>query len=242
MPLQIVRDLDHHQTSPGHTEEDCCKHDQVVLFFSSCGNFPNMDQATSSLIAGNACFSVRNHIGAVAEYTSGIDILTTPSPPPPPTTDATHATDATTSDQPPTTATNNEAQAKTNQQILLSVLHSNRSAASLLLANGSQALNDANTALALDPLRCKFYGRKGAALHILGKYQEAVLAYQQGLSVADGSEHIGLNEGIKAVHLTMSMMPNSGMTGHKRPRSPSTDDIVAAEASSSSVSSTGTTA
>jgi tetratricopeptide (TPR) repeat protein len=166
--------------------------------------------ATSSLLSGNNFFSVRNYKGAVSSYTDGINILL--------------SSKETSKDS----NTNNKSFTMQQQQ-LLAVLYSNRSGANLLLANGNQALEDANNALGLNDQRSKFYGRKGSAHHFLGQYQDAIDSYEKGLDLVNGSEHIGLKEGLKAVKLAkqQSRMLGGGMTegpsqlaGHKRPRSP----------------------
>ena len=59
--------------------------------------------------------------------------------------------------------------------------YSNRSAAYLKQGDASNALNDANSCLGLEPAFAKGYSRKGAALHGLQRYNDAIQAYEQGL-------------------------------------------------------------
>ena len=59
--------------------------------------------------------------------------------------------------------------------------YSNRSAAYLKQGDASNALNDANSCLGLEPAFAKGYSRKGAALHGLQRYNDAIHAYEQGL-------------------------------------------------------------
>lgn len=61
------------------------------------------------------------------------------------------------------------------------VLYSNRSAAYAKLEKYEDALTDANKTVELKPDWGKGYSRKGAALAYLGRYPEAVAAYETGL-------------------------------------------------------------
>ncbi|KAJ3123090.1 Hsp90 cochaperone, partial [Physocladia obscura] len=63
------------------------------------------------------------------------------------------------------------------------VLYSNRSASYTSIKNYSKALIDAEECIKINPGWAKGYSRKGAALHGLAKYQEAVDAYNRGLEI-----------------------------------------------------------
>lgn len=70
------------------------------------------------------------------------------------------------------------------------LLYSNRSAAFLKLNKPQEALLDANRTIALQPTFHKGYGRKGAAYHLMKKYDQAVAAYKEGLKICPGEEHL----------------------------------------------------
>jgi stress-induced-phosphoprotein 1 len=61
------------------------------------------------------------------------------------------------------------------------VYYSNRSAAYLKKGEGNNALEDANSCIALNPQFPKGYSRKGAALHALKRYNDSIAAYNEGL-------------------------------------------------------------
>ena len=61
------------------------------------------------------------------------------------------------------------------------VYYSNRSAAYLKKGEGNNALEDANSCIALNPQFAKGYSRKGAALHGLKRYNDSIAAYKEGL-------------------------------------------------------------
>jgi len=62
------------------------------------------------------------------------------------------------------------------------VYYSNRSAAYLASGNASLALEDAESCINLSPQNfIKGYSRKGAALHVLKRYNDAIAAYESGL-------------------------------------------------------------
>jgi len=71
-------------------------------------------------------------------------------------------------------------------------LYSSRSAAYLKQGDPDRALIDANVCIRLKPLYDKGYGRKGAALHYLKKYDHAIAVYKEGLKVAPAAEHLTL--------------------------------------------------
>jgi stress-induced-phosphoprotein 1 len=76
------------------------------------------------------------------------------------------------------------------------VFFSNRSAAYLMKHDASSALRDAEKCVSLNPSWAKGYSRKGAALHSLKRYDDAIAAYQEGLKVAPGDQALlsGLQE------------------------------------------------
>ena len=74
------------------------------------------------------------------------------------------------------------------------VLYSNRSGAHASLGNGQDALMDANKCIELNSSWAKGYGRKGAALILLGKYKEAIKVYKAGLEIEPGNA--GLQKGL----------------------------------------------
>ena len=151
-----------------------------------------LNTGTNALISGNTSFSSGNFHGSVLCYTTGIDALSSVTSPQQPS----EAVAADTPPLPPISA-------------LLAVLHSNRAAASLLLSDGVSSLDDANIAVQIDPHRCKFHGRCGAALHFLGRLEDAAAAYQRGIALPGGSEHAGLKEGLAAVLRSRSSSSSS---------------------------------
>mmetsp|Transcript_45486 Transcript_45486/g.142289 ORF Transcript_45486/g.142289 Transcript_45486/m.142289 type:complete len:559 (-) Transcript_45486:125-1801(-) len=66
------------------------------------------------------------------------------------------------------------------------VLYSNRSACYCSLRKYDEALDDAEKCIAAKPDWGKGYGRKGAALHGLGRYNDAIAAYESGLGHEPG--------------------------------------------------------
>jgi len=79
-------------------------------------------------------------------------------------------------------------------------IYSNRSASHLKVGNFDNAMADAETCISLVPTSYTGYGRKGAALHAMLHYADAIAVYQQGLAlhtVQSGGEaskhlHLGL--------------------------------------------------
>lgn len=76
------------------------------------------------------------------------------------------------------------------------VFYSNRSAAYLSKGDAAAALEDAEKCIGIKSDWGKGFGRKGAALHALGHYDEAVQAYEAGLAVdpSNGALKDGLKE------------------------------------------------
>ena len=77
------------------------------------------------------------------------------------------------------------------------VYFSNRSAAYLKKGDANNALEDANSCIALNPQFAKGYSRKGAALHSLKRYNDSISAYNEGL--AKFPADAGLKKGLEDV-------------------------------------------
>ena len=60
---------------------------------------------------------------------------------------------------------------------------SNRSAAHLKVGDYNHAMSDAETCIALVPTSYQGYGRKGAALHAMKRYTDAISVYEQSLAL-----------------------------------------------------------
>lgn len=70
------------------------------------------------------------------------------------------------------------------------VLYSNRSAAHAKAGNYDASLEDAETTVSLNPTWSKGYSRKGSALAYLGRYEEAIAAYEEGLKLEPNNEQL----------------------------------------------------
>ena len=70
------------------------------------------------------------------------------------------------------------------------VLYSNRSAAYLSSGEGQKALDDAEKCVNLEPTWAKGYGRKGAALHMLKKYDDSIASFEHGLSLETNNSYL----------------------------------------------------
>mmetsp|Transcript_15617 Transcript_15617/g.33831 ORF Transcript_15617/g.33831 Transcript_15617/m.33831 type:complete len:581 (-) Transcript_15617:130-1872(-) len=77
------------------------------------------------------------------------------------------------------------------------VYYSNRSAAYLKKGDGNNALEDAKSTVAINPEFSKGYSRKGAALHSLKRYNDAIAAYDEGL--AKFPDDAALKKGLEEV-------------------------------------------
>jgi len=74
-----------------------------------------------------------------------------------------------------------------NEGKQLHILYSNRSAAELSLSLAHEALADAKKCTELEPMFAKGWSRVGAALYRLGRYPEAMAAYEAGLQQTPGN-------------------------------------------------------
>ncbi|KAJ2950290.1 hypothetical protein O0L34_g11655 [Tuta absoluta] len=70
------------------------------------------------------------------------------------------------------------------------VLFSNRSAAHAKAGNYAAALEDAEKTVSLNSTWSKGYSRKGSALAYLGRYDEAIAAYEKGLELEPGNAQL----------------------------------------------------
>jgi len=77
------------------------------------------------------------------------------------------------------------------------VYFSNRSAAYMKKGDAHNALEDAESCIGLSPDWAKGYSRKAAALHFLGRLNDSVAAYKEGLLKSPGDS--GLTKGLAAV-------------------------------------------
>lgn len=95
------------------------------------------------------------------------------------------------------------------------VFFSNRSAAYLSKGDAASALSDGQRCVELKKDWAKGYSRKGAALHALRRYEDAVQAYKAGLEVAptDAGLVSGLKEVEKAMESAQASPPGGGLFG-----------------------------
>jgi stress-induced-phosphoprotein 1 len=77
------------------------------------------------------------------------------------------------------------------------IFFSNRSAAYLSKGDAASALSDGERCIKLSPQWAKGYSRKGAALHALKRYDDAIAVYQDGLAIAPSDE--GLKNALQEV-------------------------------------------
>lgn len=89
------------------------------------------------------------------------------------------------------------------------VFFSNRSAAYLSKGDATNALADGEKCIEISPQWAKGYSRKGAALHSLKRYPDAVSAYEAGLKVAPTDA--GLTQGLAEVKKAMDQPKSSGI-------------------------------
>jgi len=88
------------------------------------------------------------------------------------------------------------------------VFYSNRSAAYLSQGDGENALADATKCIEVNGTWAKGFTRKGAALHSLKRYDDAISAYEEGLKL--DPQNAALKSGLKEVEQAMSG-PAGGM-------------------------------
>ena len=95
------------------------------------------------------------------------------------------------------------------------VFFSNRSAAYLSKGDASSALSDGQRCIELKSDWAKGYTRKGAALHSLRRYDDAIEAYQAGLAIAptDAGLQSGLAEVQKVKESAEAGPPGGGLFG-----------------------------
>jgi stress-induced-phosphoprotein 1 len=95
------------------------------------------------------------------------------------------------------------------------VFFSNRSAAYLSKGDAANALSDGERCVQLKSDWAKGYTRKGAALHALRRYEDAVKAYQDGLAIAptDSGLVSGLKEVEKAMESAQASPAGGGLFG-----------------------------
>jgi len=91
------------------------------------------------------------------------------------------------------------------------VFYSNRSAAYLKKGDGNNALEDAKSTIAIKPDFSKGYSRKGAALHALKRYNDAIAAYEEGL--AKFADDAALKKGLEEVKRDKDGPPRGGGGG-----------------------------
>mmetsp|Transcript_8449 Transcript_8449/g.15940 ORF Transcript_8449/g.15940 Transcript_8449/m.15940 type:complete len:576 (-) Transcript_8449:1748-3475(-) len=91
------------------------------------------------------------------------------------------------------------------------VYYSNRSAAYLSKGFADSALKDAEECIKLKPDWGKGYSRKGAALHKLGKLDDAKAAFEEGLKI--DPNNAGLKSGLEAVEQAKSGAGAAGGMG-----------------------------
>mmetsp|Transcript_20471 Transcript_20471/g.15096 ORF Transcript_20471/g.15096 Transcript_20471/m.15096 type:complete len:558 (-) Transcript_20471:2736-4409(-) len=95
------------------------------------------------------------------------------------------------------------------------VFFSNRSAAYLSKGDAANALSDAERCITLNGTWPKGFSRKGAALHALRRYDDAISAYEQGLVIAPSDDGLksGLQDAMKAKEATASSGAGSNPLG-----------------------------
>lgn len=94
------------------------------------------------------------------------------------------------------------------------VFFSNRSAAYLSKGDASSALADGQRCVELKKDWAKGYTRKGAALHALRRYDDAIQAYEDGLAIApsDAGLQSGLSE-VQKIKESSQSPPGGGLFG-----------------------------
>eukprot|EP00980_Cylindrotheca_fusiformis_P005996 scaffold1284_cov108-Cylindrotheca_fusiformis.AAC.10 len=95
------------------------------------------------------------------------------------------------------------------------VYYSNRSAANLTMGNADSALEDANHCIRLNPEFAKGYCRRGAALHVLQRFQESRAAYMTGLELHPDDD--GLKQGLASVKQDATAAAESSRSTEGKP-------------------------
>jgi stress-induced-phosphoprotein 1 len=90
------------------------------------------------------------------------------------------------------------------------VLYSNRSAAFASLRQFDEARADAEKCISLNPNFVKGYSRKGLALSGLGQYEEAIEAYEQGLT--KDPNNTACKDGLEEAKKLVTQIPNDPNT------------------------------
>ncbi|KAJ7067943.1 activator of Hsp70 and Hsp90 chaperone [Mycena amicta] len=90
------------------------------------------------------------------------------------------------------------------------VLYSNRSASYSGKKQWSDALKDAESCISVNPTWSKGFARKGAALHGARRYDEAIVAYEEGLKLEDSP---ALRKGLKEVQDAQAFDAKEELTG-----------------------------
>lgn len=88
------------------------------------------------------------------------------------------------------------------------VYYSNRSAAYLKKGDATNALVDAESCVGVNPEFAKGYSRKGAALHGLGRLNDSIKAYEEGL--AKFPNDAGLKSGLESAKAAKAPPPPAG--------------------------------
>ena len=93
------------------------------------------------------------------------------------------------------------------------MLYSNRSAARLGRGLHAKALEDAERCIELNATWPKGYGRKGAALHAMKRYDDAIAAYDAGLQVDAGNAALTAGKADVEREKSGPSMPAGGAAG-----------------------------
>jgi stress-induced-phosphoprotein 1 len=70
------------------------------------------------------------------------------------------------------------------------ILYENRCKSYLLLRDGKSALDDAIICVTMNPYNATAYALKGDALRALERFNDAILAYQDGLLIVSTTAHL----------------------------------------------------
>ena len=106
------------------------------------------------------------------------------------------------------------------------VFHSNRSAANTRAKKYDAAVNDAARCIALKPDWARGYSRHGYALYSLARYEEAAVAYQNGLDLDDGDQ--SMRDGLKKAQQMASISEAAKKSGAAMPKGSPSEEAAAA--------------